>query len=236
MKTLSRVLLGLALVVLLGTGPAYDTNLLYNGDFNGNNALANGISFDTVIYPAAVYDDFIVPNGAVWSVNTVWSNNLMNVTGITQAYWEIRSGVSAGDGGTLVASGTGPATQTATGRSGFTFDEYTIQVTGLNVELDPGTYWLSVSPIGPGSEVSYSFLSLTSGTNAVGQPPGNDDNSFFDSTYANFASAKTSFNPAISSADFSMGVGGQDPVPVPPTVWLLGSGLVGLWYLRRRKA
>jgi hypothetical protein len=233
MKTLSRVLLVLALVALLGVAPAVADTLWYNGNFDYVNGLANAINMDSSISPSAVYDDFIVPVASGgWYVNTVWSNNLMDVTGITSASWEIRSGVSAGNGGTLVASGLSTATQTATGRSSDPYLEYKIQVSGLNVKLDPGTYWLSVSPVGSGTGLSYN--STTSGASAVGQPPGNDGNSFFDSTLFGYVFEPTSTFFG-SSLDFSMGVGGT-VVPVPAAVWLLGSGLVGLWGFRRRKA
>ena len=47
-----------------------------------------------------------------------------------------------------MASGISNVTQTATGRKGFGMDEYTFQVTGIDVVLTPATYWLSVAPMG----------------------------------------------------------------------------------------
>jgi hypothetical protein len=116
-----------------------------------------------------VYDNFIVPVGQQWDISDVFSNDLMT-TSVASAHWEIRSGVSSGNGGTLIASGTESATPTATGRS-LLITEYTVEV-GLNVLLNSGTYWLTVSPIDSGS--GRSFVSTTSGTGAVGTPPGND--------------------------------------------------------------
>src|SRR6266513_920203 len=96
---------------------------------------------------ASVYDDFIVPSPG-WSVTSVFSDNLAN-TNVTGALWEIRQGVSEGNGGTLIASGmTMTPVVTPTGRSGFGFLEYMIEVIGLNVSLPPGIYWLNVTPIG----------------------------------------------------------------------------------------
>src|SRR5262249_45561472 len=148
---------------------------------------------------ARIYDDFNVPAPG-WHIDTVWSDDLMSTTATT-AHWEIRSGVSSGNGGLLIASGDNAATQTPTGRTGFGYTEYMVEVTGLSIDLAPGTYWLSVTPVDSGR--GRSFDSTTSGTNAVGTPPGNNDNSFFDSTFfgANFAPASSYVG--TSPADFS---------------------------------
>jgi len=185
------------------TGPAV---LWYNGDFDGVNGLAN--ENNTTLGQSSVYDNFVVtdPNG--WDLSAVFSNNLSN-TGITGATWEIRSGVSAGNGGTLVASGsTLSPTVTPTGRSGFGFTEYQVKVTGLSVhlpQLPSGQfYWLNVTVIGNGT--GRSFDSTTSGMNAVGMPPGNDMNAFLNSAQFGNVFTPTS-DPGIGQPyDFSMGV------------------------------
>jgi hypothetical protein len=216
----------ISMLICAGSLPAAATTLWYNGDADLRSGLIN---VNTPSYQAAVYDDFNVPSGG-WTINTVWSNNEMGFTA-SQAYWEIRSGVSAGNGGTLVASGTNPATQTATGRIVQGSIEYTIQVTGLNVNLGQGTYWLTVVPIDSvGGAVSY--ITTTSGANASGSPPGNKGNSFINAS----APYNYNFTPAsdyiYNPVDFSMGVAGN-AVPLPPTVLLLGSGLLGLVGWRR---
>src|SRR5437868_1178081 len=194
--------------------------LWYNGDFNGVNGLANeeNTSIGSGEF-ASVYDDFIVPSPG-WSVTGVFSDNLAN-TIVTGATWEIRQGVSEGNGGTLIASGmTMTPIVTPTGRSGFGFTEYMVEVTGLNVSLAPGTYWLNVTPIG--DLTGRSFDSTTSGANCVGSPCGNDMNAFFNSNFfgANFTSTANEGQPS----DFSMGVNGVagncgTPTPTPtPTV------------------
>jgi uncharacterized protein (TIGR03437 family) len=81
---------------------------------------------------------------------------------VTQASWEIRTGMSAGAPGTVVASGIDAATQTLDPLTG----TYRIQVNGLQVRLGAGTYWLSVSPVGLTSGQSY--VGATLGANAVG--------------------------------------------------------------------
>jgi hypothetical protein len=228
MKTISTtrpLWLGLAMAAIglwasAGGAMAGPTTLWYNGDFNGKNGLANELIPGTL--SSAVYDDFIVPVGQKWTVDTVFSNDLTSAT-VSSAYWEIRSNVMAGDGGNLLYSGTDSASQTATGRTGFGLTEYTVAVdvsaASPPVTLGAGTYWLAVVPIISASDVS--DISTTSGANAVGMPPGNDNNSFINSPLT------SPFEPASdfvgSPADFSMGVTGIAITSVPePSTLVLG--------------
>jgi hypothetical protein len=202
-------------------GSPTDSALWYNGDFDGRNGLAN--ERNTIVSQAAVYDNFVVTSAGGWIVTSVFSDNLIS-TIVTGATWEIRSGVSAGNGGTLVASGfTVTPVVTPTGRSGFGFTEFMVEVTGVQVFLLPGTYWLNVTPVGNGG--GRSFDSTTSGTNCVGTPCGNDNNSFFDSTFFGFVFAPADGVIGLSPVDFSMGVNGivlgrssptPRPFPTPP--------------------
>ena len=114
-----------------------------------------------------VYDEFLVSTGG-WTVVGVFSNNLLtNAPPVTQASWEIRSGVSSGNGGTLIASGVNPATETYSASVG----AYRIEVDGLEVKLAAGTYYVSVTPVGVGYQQSY--VCETTGPNAIGAPAGN---------------------------------------------------------------
>jgi hypothetical protein len=222
-KSLLVVCALISMLICAGSLPAAAGTLWYNGDFDGVSGQINQIN--TGFPTAAVYDDFLVPSGG-WTINTVWSNNFVDTT-VSQAHWEIRSGVSQGDGGTLVASGTDSATQTATGRyfDYFGMNEYTIQVSGLNVNLGPGTYWLNVSPMGSGS--MWWRNATTSGANAIGQPPAGN--------YSFFYVPDPDFNIIFQAmtSEFSMGVGEGSQVPLPPSAILLGSGLLGLAGWRR---
>ena len=109
----------------------------YNGKFNSLTGVANEIN--TQVSQAAVYDNFIVPSGT-WNINTVWSNNLMNFTTLSQAYWEIRSGVSAGDGGTL--AGQRHRRGHANRYGAFNTWFYGVHHPGGRVERQPGTWRL----------------------------------------------------------------------------------------------
>jgi hypothetical protein len=61
--------------------------------------------------------------------------------------WSINEGIVPGGSGTVVASGTSPATSTPTGRSAFSLNEYTIEVKGLSITLTAGSYWMAVVPL-----------------------------------------------------------------------------------------
>jgi hypothetical protein len=206
----------------------------YNGDPN----LLDGLRQDVNgMGPGLTYDDFVVgPAGII--VNGVFSDDFMNAT-TNQAFWEIRSGVSEGNGGTVVASGTTTASQTDTGLAGFGFEVYRVQVGGLHIYLTPGTYWLAVAPVLAGTRQS-SFVATTAGANALGLPLAQDGNSYFNSSYysADFGVATDQIDQQVSDAgnlDFSEGVLGVE-VPEPATGLLVG-GLMLLagGYRRRRR-
>jgi hypothetical protein len=231
----------LALLVA-GLGQATAGPLWYNGDFDTYNGLSS--EKNTIVSAANTYDNFIV-GAAGWNVDTVFANELMTANFPKTAHWEIRSGVSVGKGGTLIASGDSAATSVATGRSGFGLNEYHVEVTGLNINLAAGTYWLTVSAIDSGNERA--FVSTTSGKNSLGLPAGNDDNSFFDSTFFGVTFGKATdqtgddpFHPGGKGVDFSMGVGGTvQGVPEPASLTLLGLGIAGMagygWRKRKQR-
>ncbi|AMV37641.1 hypothetical protein [Planctomyces sp. SH-PL62] len=209
--------------------------------YNGDNPDIGGATVNEVapnIGSLNTYDDFIVTDSAGWTIERIWSNNQIKVTGVTEASWSIRTGVSPGNGGTIVASGTSAATQVATGRTGGVtgYLEYTIEVAGLSIYLDPGTYWLSVSPLverdpaGDFGGVYLAYNSATLGDNAVGTPPGTGDDGLFNSAFL-------SHNFAAFGNNYSMGVAGVvggASVPEPSAGWLLAIALPAVVGLGRR--
>jgi hypothetical protein len=214
--------------VFAGFVSAYaDSTLWYNGDYIGvggnvsGGGAADEISSNQGYYRA--YDDFRISD-PTWHVTRIWCNTAMRITGVSQASWEIRSGMAPGYGGTILASGLGAATQTPTGRYVNLQPEYTISVGSLDLYLASGTYWLDVAPLvgsDPGTGGSLdSYASFTTGAHAVGTPPGNNANGLLDWTqsYAPFYSV---------GFDISMGVAGT-VVPEPSVAWLLLAG-TGFW-------
>src|SRR4029077_8670098 len=204
----------------------------YNGDLNHVNGLANERDSSLGIGQYAhVFDDFIVPTGEVWNVSGVYSNNYDSMTGYTGVEWSIRQGITNGNGGTLIASGTATGSNFRVifhNAGDFGYTEYTVNAINLNITLTAGTYFLNVTPIGSGN--GRSFTSDTSGAGCIGNPCGNNGNAFFDSNFfgSNYQPTGTQSQPG----DFSMGVQGN-LIPEPATWALLGLGTL-LVAVRRR--
>ena len=99
---------------------------------------------------------------------------------------EIRSGVSAGNGGTIVASGDTAATRRALPSGWWLFLQRDVPEypdTGVRSStLTAGTYWLAVAPDSTGF-FDQSFIETTSGANAVSTPGNNHDMSFITTNF-----------------------------------------------------
>jgi uncharacterized protein (TIGR03437 family) len=191
------------------------------GWYNGN--CQSGIPGQSAWYSSLqqfgrTYDDFVVPAGG-WMIAGVFAHSAMSIAGVTEAVWEIRSGVSVGNGGIVVASGRGAATQALM----FTYPDgekvYRVQVDGLRIQLAAGTYWLSVSPI---AEPTQSYVCATVGAAASGTPAGNNGKAFY---YAVGTAANVNFQALQNtgqlgtSGDFSQGVLlDTGPAPAAPSI------------------
>jgi hypothetical protein len=213
--------------------------LFYGGDFLDDPLyppfLPNGLANENTLlvpgtpYGAAVWVPFTVPEGQTWNVTGLFTNNFSSYGVLDQgtepiavASWSINEGVFAGSAGTVVDSGTSPATSTATGRAAFGLTEFTVQVTGLSVTLTAGTYWMSVVPICSNSADPYCdgvfFLSdveylNTTPANAYG-PAEPIDSSFFDSPVFGLSFGPTSGSVGACGGNgcdaFSAGVLGKE--------------------------
>lgn len=212
-KTAAAVLALTSLAALRAQGLSGNQVGWYNGDYR----VAMSASVDW--YASAqdfnrTFDNFTVPTGG-WAVTGLFAYHNMSVRGITQASWEIRSGVSASSRGSLVASGVSAATQSLLDEYPDGTQNYLIAVAGLSVSLPPGTYWLSVTPVGTASQQSW--LLPTAGSNAIGSPPGNDGQAYIFAPDG-FPKLQTVSGSAGSSGDFSMGVLTSGSASAPPLV------------------
>ncbi len=203
--------------------PAYCSPcLFYGGNFNSSNSNANGLANEnTLIVPdTTTFIPFRVPGGTGWEVSGLFTNDLADgYDGIdpAQATWSISKDVSSGNAGTVIASGTASADFGATGRSGFGFNEYTVEIhTTSAVDLTSGQYWLSVVPqctdTGNSScDVAQYFVSNTPGGTANGaygiHEPVNQ--SFFNSSYFGYDYANACTVTTLGCAEFSAGVLGH---------------------------
>jgi hypothetical protein len=222
--------LALLAITALATTSAFAQTLWYNGDFDQRNG-GNVSGFSG--FDSRIYDDFNV-TGAGWHVTGVFIDVISAIpqSDILNFSWEIRQGVGVGTGGTLLFSGTNNASVTATGNTGFGRPEYRVAVTGLNLNLGAGTYFLG-GKVGGNGTSNDMYVSTTSGANSVGTPAGNNGNSFWDST--SFAISWQDTQTSLFGTgtwDLSMGVTGN-PVPEPATMAILGVGALAM--LRRRK-
>jgi hypothetical protein len=193
--------------------------LLYTGDTNPNSLADNGFANENTLLVPDTQDwgAFTVPAGQTWTVDGAFINTITdgyNGLDPSNSSWSINSGVSEGNGGSVVASGTSTASGTQftpTGRFPFGFTEYTLKVHIVPaVTLSAGTYWLNITPqctdSGNGDcDIAQYFWDDTFGLNNYGSlPPAND--SFFNSSYFGFDYANLCEVSSTGCQVFSFGI------------------------------
>ena len=195
--------------------------LFYGGNLDVPNIDSAGLSDENTlnVSDSHTYGAFTIAAGQSASVQGLVFQVQMNAhMNPKQATWEIRSGVSTGNGGTVVASGTSAATMSPTGRVFLGFGEYTVGVKFPSVTLSEGTYWANVTPqctdASDGQCTSFGtryFVSNTvKGTDNVHggmQPAGQMflNSSFFGLNFVNWCDASLGLNSTQCSA-LSFGV------------------------------
>jgi hypothetical protein len=216
--------------------PASAFTLWYNGDSDLGAVLFTWHDTSDETQNAWLFDDFVVGSSG-WTVDRVWTNVCFPDNGVLAAgaEWQIRSGMEQGGGGTVVASGLASSTLTPTGRVSYNprfGAEYELAVTGLDVRLTPGTYWLSVAPMGDYYPGYHAGVFRTYGVNAVGTPPGNNGNAYYHRPV-------TGLNWYHAPYDGSIGIGGReglDEIPEPESIVLFGAmGMLALGTRLRRR-
>ena len=123
--------------------------LFYGGNLDVPNINSAGLSDENTlnVSDSHTYGAFTLAAGQSASVQgLVFQVQMKAHMNPKQATWEIRTGVSSGNGGTIVASGTSAATMRATGRVFLGFGEYSVGVKFTPVTLGEGTYWVNVTP------------------------------------------------------------------------------------------
>src|SRR5260370_17539949 len=140
-----QILIATTLLLLLPTF-VFATNLWYNGDWNFQTGLSNGSNYQ--FQDAWIFDDFVAP--ASWQVSGLFSNNffLPGTVGAS-ARWEIRSGVSSGVGGILVAGGASTFFSIPPVPVSFQKTKYTILSPLLSISPPPSPYSPPHAPTSP---------------------------------------------------------------------------------------
>ena len=226
MKSLSFCLI----TALLLIATAHAEVLFYGGDFNPSFWYSDALSNENDAadhgspYGSAVYQNFVVPAGETWNVTALFSNDIMTLTP-TSAYWEVRTGLSEGNGGTLLSSGSGNDSYHLKGD----FEEYTNTVGGLNLTLGPGMYWFALVPEAPGQQ-GRAYNTNTFGANSIGTQI--SDQQYFNSPFYryNFTNADN----LSTFPRFSSGVIGT-VVPEPSSLVMLATSLSGAAMSFRRR-
>lgn len=157
------------------------------------------------------YQGFTVTDAAGWTITDVYSiGPYWSLP--ASAEWQIRTGMSPGNGGTIVAGGIGAATNTAYMGSNV------VNVSIGSLFLAQGNYWLEVAGGG---------ITMTTGANAVGVTGSTlRDWPMFSQSYIDMSY----YGPASSGV-----VGSVGRVPeAASTLALLGLGCLVLVGVRRR--
>jgi hypothetical protein len=171
--------------------------LFYGGDLDPNAGTAEGFSDENTLFVngSSTYASFNVPAGGQAKVTGILFNIQADANfDPNTATYDIRSGVSSGDGGTEIASGSGTITVATTGRVFVGLTEFTVLVSlSTPVSLTAGEYWFNMTPTCTNGAVDGScyvgrmfFSNTTSGTNNVDGHAQSGNSLFLNSTYFGF--------------------------------------------------
>ena len=171
--------------------------LFYGGDLDPNAGTAEGFSDENtlLINGSSTYASFNVPAGGQAKITGILFNIQADANfDPNTATYDIRSGVSSGNGGTEIATGSGTISVATTGRVFIGLTEFTVLVNlSTPVSLTAGEYWFNMTPTCTDGAVDGScyvgrmfFSNTTSGTNNVDGHAQSGNALFLNSTYFGF--------------------------------------------------
>ena len=205
MRIASLILLGLVLAVASASGQV----LYENGPLNGT------VDAWTINYGYFVSDTFTLTGNATVGGFDFYTWTFPGDKPLT-VDWSITSGA---DGGTLYGSGIANLLDSFISTNQYGYDIHKDTVSGLNVGLNAGTYWLN----------------LQNATTSQGNPLYWDENSGIGCHSPGCPSQATTIEP-IPSESFDMtGTSRSEGTPEPGSIMLFGSGVVGVGGLFRRR-
>jgi hypothetical protein len=208
------------------TPPALcDPCLFYGGDLNESSPNAAGLSDENTLLVdgSSTYGNFNVPSGMTVTVTGILFNVQAdaNFDPLTGSY-DIRQGVSEGDGGTDLASGSGAIAVATTGRSFLGLSEFSLAINLTTpLTLGAGNYWFNLTAnctngsIDGSCSVGRMYVSNVNGrTDSVhGAGEGNGqmflNSVYFGYTFANWCDSEFGLN-ARQCNSLSFGVMGYE--------------------------
>ncbi len=134
-----------------GTPPAMCSPcIFYSGDLNTSDGQAEGFGDENtlLVTGASTYAEFTVQPGGTAKVTGILFNMIGDANfDPNTATYDIRSGVTTGNGGTEIASGSANIAVATTGRVFVGYTEYTVLVTLPAAQtLSAGEYWFNITP------------------------------------------------------------------------------------------
>ncbi|HEV7300747.1 MAG TPA: hypothetical protein VGN72_15380 [Tepidisphaeraceae bacterium] len=202
--------------------------LFYGGDVSKATFQGHAPNYESPAnYFDRNYNAFTVPASQTWTVQGLFANIVVqdgeSVGAITQGRFDIRQGMSAGNGGTVIASGTTSASAAFTGEM-VIFDLYPVASLTASLPaaltLPAGDYWVAFTPFS--QTQNRLLLASTERANSIGTSTGPSlrNSNFFDLNY-----------DAGAAFAQSIGLNGTS-VPEPATLTFIG-GTAVLLLLRR---
>ncbi|HYL34338.1 MAG TPA: PEP-CTERM sorting domain-containing protein [Bryobacteraceae bacterium] len=200
----------------------YADPVLWNNGAPTLNSFACDTNNSCVIPGWTVGDDFTLSSGATitgFTYNDFFTGG-SSASDYTGTAWNIWNG-NPFSGGTVVASGSTTGA-TSAGLAGTEL----ISITGLNVLLSPGTYWLGIETQEANGAIWSRALSSDTGDYKQWSGPTNDGGSGL---------GQDRFN-LLGETAFTVEGNGTSAVPEPSNVVLVGLGMAGMLVRRLRRA